>query len=110
MAKDKSDDDGLVADVKGLATMLQDYAKQETLGPLKGAGRYIGFGVAGSFLLSIGAVFLLLAGLRALQTQTGTALTGNWSFVPYFVMVVAAVAIIGLAVRAILNDPDGGAQ
>lgn len=108
MAKDNDAEDGLVGDVKALTTLLQDYAKQETLGPLKGAGRYIGFGVGGAIMVATGCLLLVMAGLRALQTQTGTALTGNWSWVPYFIMVFGAGLIIGLAVRAIINDPDGG--
>jgi hypothetical protein len=99
---------GLAGEAKDLAQLLQNYAKQETLGPLKGVGRYIAFGVAGSIALCIGITLLILAGLRALQTQTGSALTGNLSWIPYFVMVVAAGAVIGLAVRGILRDPNGG--
>ena len=60
------------------------YAKQETIDPLKGLGRYVGFGVGGSLLLAIGPVALLgLAVLRALQTETGAGspATGRW--VPY---------------------------
>ncbi len=108
MAKDNEAEDGLIGDVKALVTLLQDYAKQETLGPLKGAGRYVAFGVAGAVMVATGCFLLVMAGLRALQTQTGTALTGNWSWAPYFIMVFGAALIIGLAVRAIMNDPDGG--
>ncbi len=113
MAKsdDKSDDeDGFVGEIKGLATLLQDYAKQETVGPLKGVGRYVAFGLAGSILLSLAGVMFVMAGLRALQTQTGTALTGNLSWIPYLIMVVGAALIILLAVRAVLRDPDEAAS
>ena len=37
----------------------------------------------GSLALTVGAVLLLLAGLRALQTETGTSFTGNLSWLPY---------------------------
>ena len=110
MPKIDTDDEGFIDDVKSLVAIVQNYAKQETLGPLKGVGRYLAFGVAGSVALALGVMFLLLSALRALQTQTGTALTGNWSWVPYLVTVVAAVLVIGLAARAITRNPDGGAS
>jgi hypothetical protein len=37
-------------------------------------------------------VFLGLAGLRALQSETDTALTGNWSWAPYAIMMVVLLA------------------
>jgi hypothetical protein len=64
-----------------LRDLVVTYVKQQTLVPLQQLGRYIGFGVGGSLLLG-------LAGLRALQTQTGDTFTGNWSWVPYFIMIV----------------------
>ncbi|MHB8330472.1 MAG: hypothetical protein ACYDD6_12770, partial [Acidimicrobiales bacterium] len=57
--------------------LVVDYAKQETLGPLRGLGRFVAFGVAGSVFLAVGLVVLLLAGLRALQSETGTTFSGN---------------------------------
>ncbi len=78
--------------------LFVDYLKQETIVPVKDLGRFLAKGLAGSLLLSVGLVLLMLAGLRALQTETGSALDGNWSFVP--VLVVAAI-IAGLAARAI---------
>jgi len=77
------------------------YLKQETIDPVKDLGRFLAKGLAGSLLLSVGLVMLMLAGLRALQTETGSALDGNWSFVPYLVILVAAAAVAGLAARAI---------
>ncbi len=60
--------------------LVVDYAKQETLGPLKSLGRFVAFGVAGSRgPVHRRDVLLLLAGLRALQTETGSTFTGNLS-------------------------------
>ena len=68
---------GLTAAGGDFFQLVVDYAKQETLGPLKSLGRFLVFGVAGSLALTAGAVLLLLAGLRALQTETGSTFTGQ---------------------------------
>jgi hypothetical protein len=85
--------------VPQLVTELRDlvvtYVKQQTLAPLQQLGRYVGFGIGGSLLLGFGVVFLALAGLRALQTETGTTFTGDWSWVPYLIMVF--VLVLGAA-------------
>jgi hypothetical protein len=76
-----------------LVTELRDlvvaYIKQQTIVPLQQLGRYVGFGVLGSLLLGFGVLFLAMSGLRALQTETGDTFTGDWSWVPYLIMVVA---------------------
>ena len=77
------------------------YLKQETIAPVKDLGRFVAMGLAGSLLLGVGLVLLMLAGLRALQTETGSAFDGNWSFAPYLITLVVAAAIAGLAIRAI---------
>ncbi|MGQ0804843.1 MAG: hypothetical protein ACT4PI_13390 [Actinomycetota bacterium] len=71
-----------------LRELIVEYFKQETVVPLTQLRRYVVFGLLGALLLGLGAVFLGLAGLRALQTETDTALTGNWSWAPYAIMVV----------------------
>lgn len=81
--------------------LLKRYAKQETIDPLKGIGRLLAFGAAGSLLLSIGVVFLVLGLLRLLQTQTGPHLTGHLTWVPYLAALAVAALLIALAVRAI---------
>ena len=58
-----------------LWALTKDYAKQETIDPLKGVGRYLTFGVPGALLIGFGMVLLMLSGLRALQTQTGSTFT-----------------------------------
>jgi hypothetical protein len=80
-----------------LATELRDlvvtYIKQQTLVPVKQLGRYVGFGLLGSLLLGFGVLFLGVSGLRALQTETDGTFAGDWSWVPYVIMVV--VLIVG---------------
>lgn len=72
-----------------LRELVVTYVKQQTLVPLKQLGRYVGFGLLGSLLLGFGVVFLALSGLRALQTETNGTFSGDWSWVPYVIMVVA---------------------
>jgi hypothetical protein len=74
-----------------------DYLKQETLGPLQGLGRFLLWGVTGSLAIAIGIVLILVGILRVLQEETGTALTGNWSWVPYFAVSLIGAGVAGVA-------------
>ena len=71
-----------------LKDLVVAYFKQETLEPLKGLRRYVGFGLLGATLLGLGVLFLAMAGLRALQTETGSRFTGSWSWAPYGIVVL----------------------
>ena len=82
-----------------------DYVKQETIDPLRGIGRFLSMGIAGAFFLAFGIFLILIGILRLLQTETGTALTGNWSWVPYAVVLVLAVLVIAVAVWRITAGP-----
>jgi hypothetical protein len=82
-----------------------DYIKQETLVPLKGLGRFLYMGIAGSFFLAGGILLTLIGVLRLLQTETGSALTGDLSWVPYAVVIVLGVIVIGVAVWRITAGP-----
>jgi hypothetical protein len=82
-----------------------DYLKQETVEPLKGLGRFLYMGIAGSFFLAGGILLILIGILRLLQTETGTALTGDWSWVPYAAVVVLGIAVIGVAAWRITAGP-----
>lgn len=95
----------VVNELKELATA---YAKQETIDPLKGLGRFLGWGVGGALMLGIGVVLLMLAGLRALQTQTDTAFTGSLSWLPYLITVVVGLVLMGLAMWRISRRKGPG--
>ena len=82
-----------------------DYLKQETIQPLKGLGRFLYMGIAGSFFLAGGILLLLIGILRLLQTETGTALTGDWSWVPYLSVMVLGIAVIVVAAWRITAGP-----
>lgn len=85
--------------------MVVDYAKQETLDPIKNLGKWVAFGFAGALFVALGLLMLGLGLLRALQTQTDV-FDGNFTWAPYLIL----VAVIGLAmavtVRAMLKRPD----
>lgn len=84
-----------------LWAMTKDYARQETIDPLKGVGRYLGFGAGGALLLALGVIMLMLSGLRALQTQTGDALDGSLSWLPYVIVLAVAALLVAWAVSRI---------
>ena len=75
-----------------LRELVVQYTKQETIDPLKSMGKYIGFGVGGAVLLGLGFTFLAMSLLRVLQTET-TAFGGNWSWVPYAIVLVSSAAV-----------------
>ena len=105
---DTSPDQKSVPQVLGeLKDMTVSYAKQETIDPLKSIGRFVGFGVGGSFVLGVGLCLLGLAALRALQTETGDTFEGNWSWAPYLITTVALLVFAALAVRAIKEKRSG---
>ncbi|MDZ4825669.1 MAG: phage holin family protein [Actinomycetota bacterium] len=86
--------------VRELKDLVVTYAKQETLEPLKGLKKFIGFGLGGALLLGTGVFFLAMGALRALQTQTGTTFTGNWSWAPYLIVVVSLALLAVLVWQA----------
>ena len=73
--------------------LLVAYFKQETTEPLKSLGRVIAFGIAGSLAIGVGVVFFAIGGLRLLQDETDV-FHGNWSFVPYVIMITL---LLGMA-------------
>lgn len=85
------------------------YAKEQTVDPLKGLGRFLAAGLAGAVLLGIGVILLALSALRALQTQTGDAFDGNWSWAPYLIVLVGAAFVMALAISRISRRRGPGA-
>lgn len=103
----KGGDKSIPALVRELWEMVVTYVKQETLEPIKGLGRFIAFGMAGSGALAIGLLLLTLAALRALQTETGSVFQGHLSWVPYLIMVTACGGVAAIAGAAIGRTPHG---
>ncbi|MGO9197794.1 MAG: hypothetical protein ACLQK4_11800 [Acidimicrobiales bacterium] len=92
-------------EVAELIALIKAYAIQETLGPLKRIGRTLAFGSAAAVTFGIAAVLSLVGLLRALQTETGSAFAGEWTWVPYLLTVIAAVAFLGAAAALALRSP-----
>ena len=80
------------------------YAKQETVDPLKGLIRFLGWGVAGSIFLAAGTVLLGIGIIRVLEQELAPHLAGNWSWVPYGGAALFGLLVMGLLVRAITTE------
>lgn len=80
--------------------LVRDYAKQETVGPLKGAGRWLAFGLLAAFFMSVGIVILLLAVLRLTQDLIlhvwWPEQADGLSFLPYVVTLLVGLATSGV--------------
>ena len=100
-----SDDGGIRQSGADALQLVLQYIKQETLTPLKGLGRYLLFGIVGSLALCAGLVLLLVGLLRALQEEAGGTFGGNLSWLPYVIVVAAAVVVGGLAAWRIAKGP-----
>ncbi len=87
--------------IRELVQLVRDYAKQETVDPLKGIGRFLAFGVLASLLTAVGVVLLTLALLRLLQTEAEDTFDGFWSWAPYFITMLVALAVAGFAASRI---------
>lgn len=89
---------------------VKGYARSETIGPLKGAGRWIGMGAAGAVCLGIGLSLILLGLLRLLQTESFGFTDDHNTWVNYFVVMVVCGILIALTVWRInkkyLNKED----
>jgi len=84
-----------------LANLVVAYAKQETLDPIRGAGRWLAYGFAAVLSLVFGVALLALGILRLLQFEVFTNAT-TWSWIPYFI-VMAMCVIVGLITLSRIN-------
>ena len=82
------DDKSTAEVIQDIWQLTKDYARQETVDPLKALGRFVGFGLLGASLLGVGVLFLSLALLRALQNETGDVFDGYFSWAPYAITLV----------------------
>lgn len=97
---------GFRADVQGLLSLVKQYAQQETLGPLRGVGRYLVFGVLGALCMALAYLFLVLALMRGLQAVS--FFDGNWSVLVYLIALVASAGVAAVVVLAISGRSGKG--
>ena len=84
--------ESFIGEVRELWELVIAYLKQETIDPVKGLGRYVAYGLAGSLAIGLGSILLLLGVLRLLQDRTGELFTGRLHFVPYLVVLIGCGA------------------
>lgn len=89
------------ASINDVVSTFVDYAKQETLGPLRGAGRWLAFGTTGAALIGLGSALFLLGLLRLLQTEWTRSASGSLSWLSYLIVVVIGSLGIALAISRI---------
>lgn len=80
---------------------VKAYAKQETVGPLKGAGRWLGFGAAGAVVLGLGLSIMLLGLLRLLQTEWSRSAEGRLSWLSYLIVLIVCLALLAFTLMRI---------
>ncbi|MEY4164669.1 MAG: hypothetical protein RLZ84_583 [Actinomycetota bacterium] len=91
--------------VVDLVDSVKVYAKQETIGPLRGAWRWLLFGLAAALSLGISMLFAILGVLRLVQHLGGEALDGGWSFVSYLIALVVTASLVALSLSRV-NRPS----
>ena len=83
--------------VSDIVYSVKQYARQETLEPMKGAARWVAVGSIAALSLGISIVFLTMAVLRLSQDLGGTVLDGSWSFVHYFITLAVVAVLVALS-------------
>ena len=83
--------------VTDLVESVKQYARQETIEPLKGAARWVAVGSVAALSLGLAMVFLALAVLRLSQDLGGTVLDGSWSFVHYLITLIVVGVLVALS-------------
>jgi hypothetical protein len=91
--------------VVDLVDSVKLYAKQETIGPLRGAGRWLFFGLAAALCLGVSMLFAILGVLRLVQHLGGDSLDGGWSFVSYLIALIVTMALVAISLSRV-NKPS----
>lgn len=86
-----------------LVALVAAYARQQTLEPIRGAGRWLAYGLLAVVSLVFGVVMISLGTLRLLQTEVFDGAT-TWSFVPYMIVVVMCGAVVAYTLSRINRD------
>ena len=84
--------------------LVKAYAKQETLGPLKGVGTWLAMGAAGAALLGLGLSLVVLGVLRLVQVEWTRSATGALSWLSYLIALIVCLGFTVLAISRINRD------
>ncbi len=86
--------------------MVKAYALQETLDPVRTAGRWVGFGLLGAALIGLATGMLTLGLIRMVQTEWPGTFGGRWmKLLPYVFGLLFCAVVAVLAARRINKDP-----
>lgn len=86
-----------------LANLVVTYAKQETLDPIRGAGRWLAYGLVAVLSLILGVTMLALGTLRLLQFEVFADST-TWSWIPYLIVIALCVLVVALTLSRVNKD------
>ena len=89
---------------------VKGYAKQEIVGPLQGAGRWLAFGAAAAFCMGLGLMIVLLGLLRLIQFEFDRLATGSLSWAAYGItllvtLILLAVTLLRVKKSTLNNEP-----
>lgn len=88
-------------EITEIRELVVGYARQETLEPLKRLGTYLGWGLAGSLVMFLGAVFVGIGTLRLTQGFEWFAGTSWASLLPYLFTVGVLGVLAALMYQAL---------
>ncbi len=89
------------ASIGEVVEFVKTYARQETVGPLKGAGKWIAVGSAAALCLGIGLMLLMLGLLRLIQSEWEDVTDGRLSWIPYLIVLVVTAGLLVLTISRI---------
>ena len=92
--------------------LVRDYAKQETVDPLKGLLGYVKRAFPGALLVGLGVIELMVFVLRLAQSEGSDIFDGRLSFIPYLITLAVATVVLLLAKRGLSSkkSPTAGAS
>jgi len=79
--------------LRELIDLVRAYARQETIGELRGTWRWLAWGSVGAVSILLGLLFFLVGVLRLIQAEFIDANSGL-TWLPYFIVVGITVALI----------------
>lgn len=79
-----------------LVQLVRDYARQETVGQLRGTWRWLAWGAIGGISILLGLLFGLIGILRLLQSTFFSQQSGL-SWAPYFIVLAVTIVLIAVS-------------